>query len=143
MLYWVKNEPAFGRQAVYLDDAGTVADLPDAAQLARYREEGIRIVAPPTFALLKADANGNILPSQYAINAKRAGLDIITWTLERSGVLADGNNGFYFQTIDSAITREGDVMRVLDVLAQDVGVLGVFTDWPATVTFYANCMGLK
>ena len=143
VLYWVKNEPAFGRQAVYLDDAGTVADLPDAAELASYRAQGIRIVAPPTFALLTADANGNILPSQYAMNAKRAGLDIITWTLERSGVLADGNNGFYFQTIDSAITREGDVMRVLDVLAQDVGVLGVFTDWPATVTFYANCMGLK
>jgi glycerophosphoryl diester phosphodiesterase len=28
VLYWVKNEPAFGRQAVYLDDAGTVAALP-------------------------------------------------------------------------------------------------------------------
>ena len=23
------------------------------------------------------------------------------------------------------------------------GILGIFTDWPATVTFYANCMGLK
>ena len=128
---------------MYLDDANTVADLPDAAELAAYRAQGIRIVAPPTFALLTADAAGNILPSQYAMNAKRAGLDIITWTLERSGLLADGNNGFYFQTFDSAISREGDVMRVLDVLAQDVGVLGVFTDWPATVTFYANCMGLK
>jgi len=143
VLYWVQNEPAFGRQAVYLDDANTVADLPSAADLAGYRAQGIRIVAPPTFALLTADSSGNILPSQYAKDAKRAGLDIITWTVERSGILADGNNGFYFQTFDSAVTREGDVMRVLDVLAQDVGVIGVFSDWPATVSFYANCKGLK
>ena len=34
-------------------------------------------------------------------------------------------------------------MRVIDALAQDVGVLGVFSDWAAPVTFYANCMGLK
>jgi glycerophosphoryl diester phosphodiesterase len=143
VLYWVQNEPAFGRQAVYLDDANTVSDLPSAAELAAYRAQGIRIVAPPTFALLTADGNGNILPSAYARNARQAGLDIITWTLERSGILADGNNGFYYQTFDSAITREGDVMRVLDVLAQDVGVIGVFSDWPATVSFYANCKNLK
>ncbi len=143
VLYWVDNEPAFGRQAVYLDDANTVADLPSGAELAAYRAQGIRIVAPPTFALLTADSSGNILPSQYARDAKRARLDIITWTVERSGILADGNNGFYFQTFDSAVTREGDVMRVLDVLAQDVGVIGVFSDWPATVSFYANCKRLK
>jgi len=143
VLYWVNNEPAFGKQVVYLDDANVVADLPSAAELAAYRAQGIRIVAPPTFALLTADANGNILPSQYARDAKAAGLDIITWTLERSGTLADGNNGFYYQTFDSAIKREGDMMRVLDVLAKDVGIIGIFSDWPATVTFYANCAGLK
>lgn len=143
VLYWVQNEPAFGRQAVFLDDANTVADLPSAAELASYRAAGIRIWAPPTFALLAADASGNIMPSVAARNARLAGLDIITWTLERSGILADGGNGFYYQTIDSAITREGDMMRVIDVLAKDVGVLGIFTDWPATVSFYANCMDLK
>ena len=143
ILYWIHNEPAFGRQAVFLDSAEKVANLPDAAKLAEYRAQGIRIVAPPIFALLTADANGNILPSTYAVNAKRAGLDIITWSLERSGILADGNNGFYYQSFDSAIQREGDVMRVLDVLAKQVGIIGIFSDWPATVTFYANCMGLK
>ena len=29
---------------------------------------------------------------------------------------------------------------LLDVLAKDVGVRGVFSDWAATVTYYANCM---
>ena len=79
------------------------------------------------------------MPSQYARNARAAGLDMIAWTLERSGLLADGNNGFYYQTFDTAIKTEGDMMRVLDVLARDVGVIGVFSDWPATTTFYANC----
>jgi glycerophosphoryl diester phosphodiesterase len=143
VLYWVNNEATFGRQAVYLDDANTVADLPSYEQLVQYRSQGIRIVAPPTFALLALDASGNIVPSNYARDARMAGLDIITWTLERSGILADGNNGFYYQSIDPAIRSEGDMMRVIDVLARDVGVLGIFSDWPATTTFYANCAGLR
>lgn len=143
VLYWIKAEPAYGRQAVFLDDANTVADLPTFSDLAGYRAEGIRIWAPPTFALLALDSSNRIVASQWARDAKAAGLDIITWTLERSGILADGNNGFYYQTIDAAITREGDLMKVIDVLARDVGILGVFSDWPAAVTYYANCMGLR
>ena len=142
VLYWVNNEPAFGRQAVYLDDANTVAELPSAAELINYKSQGINIVAPPIFALLSGDASGNIVPSAYAKNAKAAGLGIIAWTLERSGILADGGNGFYYQSFDPAVTSEGDTLRVLDVLARQVGVLGVFSDWPATTTFYANCANL-
>jgi len=143
VLYWVRHEPQFGRQAVYLDDANTPADLPGAAELAGYKAEGINIWAPPLFALLSVNDAGRIVPSQAARDARAAGLDLITWSLERSGVLADGGNGFYFQTYDSAIRRDGDVMTVLDVLARDVGVLGVFSDWPATTTLYANCMGRR
>jgi glycerophosphoryl diester phosphodiesterase len=141
VLYWVQREPEFGRQAVYLDDAETVGDLPGYGELLAYRAAGIRIVAPPIFALLADDGQGNIVPSAYARDAKAAGLDIITWTLERSGLLADGNNGFYYQSFDRAVHREGDMMRVLDVLARQVGIRGIFSDWPATVTFYANCIG--
>jgi hypothetical protein len=39
-----------------------------------------------------------------------------------------GKNGFYYQTFDAAISREGDLMRVLDVLARDAGIGGVFSD---------------
>jgi glycerophosphoryl diester phosphodiesterase len=143
VVYWINHEPAFGRQAVFLDDANTVAELPTFADLVGYRSEGIRIWAPPTFALLALDGSNHIVPSQAALDAKAAGLDIITWTLERSGILADGNNGFYYQTIDQAIRREGDLYKVLDVLGRDIGILGVFADWPAAVTYYANCMGFK
>jgi glycerophosphoryl diester phosphodiesterase len=143
VLYWVQNEPVYGRQAVYLDDANTVADLPTAGELQAYKNQGINIVAPPIFALLSHDGSGNIVPSVYAKNAKAAGLDMIAWTLERSGLLADGNNGFYYQSFDPAVTSEGDALRVLDVLARQVGVMGVFSDWPATTTFYANCANLR
>ena len=126
-----------------LFDANVPAELPNAAELQSYKAEGINIVAPPMYALLDVDGKGKIVPSAYAHNARAAGLDLITWTLERSGILADGNNGYYYQTIDSAIKREGDMMSVLDVLAKDVGIIGIFSDWPATVTYYANCMNMK
>lgn len=128
---------------LYLDDANTVADLPTYAELVGYKNEGVQIVAPPIFALLADDGSGHIVPSTYARNAKAAGLDIITWTLERSGILADGGNGFYYQSFDTAIKREGDMMQVLDVLAREIGILGIFSDWPATTTFYANGAGLR
>ncbi|UJW83226.1 glycerophosphodiester phosphodiesterase family protein [Hydrogenophaga sp. SL48] len=143
VVYWVRNEAAFGKQAVYLDDANTVADLPGYSELAGYKSMGINIWAPPLFALMATDAAGKIVPSQAARDAKAAGLGLITWSLERAGILADGNNGFYYQTVDSALTSEGEMLRVLDVLAKDVGVMGVFSDWPATTTFYANCAGLR
>jgi glycerophosphoryl diester phosphodiesterase len=143
VLYWVDREPAFGDQAVYLDDANVPADLPSAADLRGYRARGIRIVGPPIFSLLTLGPGNSIVPSQYARNAKSAGLDIITWTLERSGILADGNNGFYYQTFDAAIHKEGDTMRVLDVLAQEVGIRGIFSDWAAATSFYASCKNLR
>lgn len=142
VIYWVNNEPAFGRQGVFLDDANTVADLPSAADLKAYRDQGIRIWAPPTFALLALNSKNDIVASRAAKNAKEAGLDIITWSLERSGRLVDLNNNFYFQTVEGGITREGDLMRVIDVLAKDVGTRAIFSDWPAPVTYYANCMGM-
>ena len=74
---------------------------------------------------------------------RAAGLDILAWPLERSGNLAAPSNGLYYRSIDPAITREGDVMKVIDVLARDVGVRGIFSDWPATVSFYAGCAGLQ
>ncbi len=142
VLYWVRNEPAFGAQAVFLDGANNVSELPDLDKLRAYHKEGIRIVAPPIYALLDT-RDGKIVASNYARNAKSAGLGIITWSLERSGLMATGNGGWYYQTVNNAMRREGDTMQALDVLAKDVGIVGIFSDWPATVTYYANCMGLK
>lgn len=140
---WRRHAPDFGRQAIYLDGAGTRAALPDGAALAALKAEGVTTWAPPVFALLALDAAGRLVPSAAARDAKAAGLELVTWTLERSGRLADGRPGFYFQDLESAIRREGDVYEALDVLVREVGVRGVFSDWPATVAFYANCMDLR
>jgi glycerophosphoryl diester phosphodiesterase len=151
ILYWITHEPEFGRQAVYLDDANTPSDLPTLAELQSLAAQGVKIVAPPMWALLTVDGNGHIVPSQYARDAKAAHLDIITWTLERSGRIVEevlptkGSQSpdFYYQTTLDALHNDGDILVTLDVLARQVGILGIFSDWAATVTYYANCMGLK
>ena len=99
---------------------------------------GVRVIAPPMWVLLTVE-NGAIVPSAYARRARAAGLEIITWTLERSGSL-EGGGGFYYQSVADVIDSDGDVFEVLDVLARQVGIIGIFSDWPATVTYYANCM---
>jgi len=145
--YWIDNEPAFGNQAVYLDDRDSdpAFDHANPATWSPTMDElvaqGVNIIAPPMWMLL-AVQGGEIVPSEYAKQAKMAGLDIITWTLERSGPLKS-KGGWYYQTTTDVIDNDGDMMEVLDVLAQDVGIIGIFSDWPATVTYYANCKGLK
>jgi glycerophosphoryl diester phosphodiesterase len=32
--------------------------------------------------------------------------------------------------------------KALDALAKQVKIKGIFSDWPATVSYYASCMGL-
>ena len=148
VLYWLKNEPQFGKQAVYLDgrynDKNFDITKPEtwSPTMEELFAKNVRIIAPPMWMLLTVDEGGKIVPSEYAKRAKAAGLDIITWTLERSGLLKEGG-GWYYQTVKDAINNDGDMLVALDVLAQDVGILGIFSDWPATVTFYANCKGLK
>lgn len=146
--YWLAHDPEFGAQAVFLDDrydhdpnfkpADAATWSPTMAEL---KAEGVQIIAPPMWVLLALDGE-RIVPSAYARAARAAGLEIITWTLERSGPLKDGG-GWYYQTVSAAIHRDGDMFEVLDVLAKQVGIRGIFSDWPATVTYYANCMGLK
>lgn len=146
--YWVKNEPDFGRQAVYLDgrynDNGFDHARPETwkPNMEELAAEGIRIVAPPMWMLVGLNDKNDIVPSIYAEAARDAGLDIITWTIERSGPLNKGG-GWYYQTAKAAIDNDGDMLTKLDVLARQVKVRGIFSDWPATVTYYANCMSLK
>ncbi|WP_259779489.1 glycerophosphodiester phosphodiesterase family protein [Aestuariispira ectoiniformans] len=145
--YWLQNEPDYGKQAVYLDGrAGRNGFDPNDPQtwlpsMESLYADGLRIIAPPLWVLLTVGPDGNIVPSAYARAAKSTGLDIVTWTLERSGSMSKGG-GWYYQSIKDKISKDSDMLVVLDVLAKDVGVRGVFSDWPATTTFYANCAGL-
>lgn len=146
VLYWIKHEPAFGKQAVFLDDRNEKGGLDPMKpatfkpSMAELKALGVAYIAPPTWMLVTA-SGGKIVPSPYASEAKAAGLNIITWTLERSGPLATGG-GWYYQSIKDLTNSDGAAYELLDVLARQVGIKGIFSDWPATVTYYANCMGL-
>jgi glycerophosphoryl diester phosphodiesterase len=150
VLYWISNEPRFGRQAVYLDSIDPTVNPPIPRQtmeeLRQLKKKGVKIIAPPLFALLAVNAQNEIIPSQYALDIKDAGFDVITWSFERSDLRRGAAfAGFYYQfdREGKAVKKDSDMYKALDVLARKVGILGIFSDWPATVTYYANCMGLK
>lgn len=150
VLYWVQNEPEFGKQAVYLDSIDPTAtpaiERLSLAELKQLKKQGVKIIAPPTWALLSVTDAGEIVPSDYAKDIRKAGLDIITWTFERSDLRQGAAKGGWYYLFDAqgkAIKKDSDMYKALDVLARDVKILGIFSDWPATVSYYANCMNLK
>ena len=163
VLYWVEEATRFGRQAVYLDSRymGEIDPLNGdpatfSPSMTELRAQGVRVIAPPMYFLLRVRDDGRIEPSSYARAARDAGLKIIAWTFERSdlrngsrvGVDAEGNPSatFYYRfdvnPAAHAIQTDSDMYEALDVLARKVKILGIFSDWPETVTYYANCMGL-
>ena len=137
VLYWIKAEPEFGEQAVFLVEwyEGFNEQDPETWNwdFAELKSQGVNYLAPSINMMLTQE-DGQIVASNFANAAKEADLNLIAWTLERSGPLASGG-GWYYQSITPAITQDSDYLTVLDVLAQDVGVKGVFSDWPATVTY--------
>ncbi len=144
VLYWIENEPDFGKQAVFLESRRDVDPMdPEtfSPSMTELKDMGVNYLAPPLFVLL-AQEDGKIVPSAYAIAAKEAGIELIAWTLERSGPLSSGG-GWYYQTVNDAIDGDGKLYEVVDVLARQVGVKGIFSDWPATTSFYASCLGLE
>ncbi len=147
VLYWIEAEPEFGAQAVYLMDEYNLDNYSPMEPstwpntMEELKAMGINYIAPPTWMLVTLEGN-EIVPSELAKQAKAAGLKIITWTIERSGPLMHGG-GWYYQSIADITNSDGVMYDYIDALAQDVGVEGIFSDWPATVTYYANCLGLK
>lgn len=143
MFYWINNAPDFGIQAVALDEVEHEDEGSIDAWIDLLVSNDVKIVAPPLWQLVQPDESAptRMAASYYAKAAKAAGLDVITWTLERT---PPGLDGWYWQTlqgIDGGLV-EGDRLNLLYVLAFEVEVLGVFSDWPATTTFFANCFQL-
>jgi len=155
ILVWIDNTE-YGKQAAYLIDYDDVKDdiiiqppydqMNRAAYFQMLKKRGVRVIAPAMPALLALDAGGHIVPSQFAKDLRNMGFEIITWTFERSDLRAGASKaGFYydFDPQGVAIRKDSDMYKALDVLARQVKIIGIFSDWPATVTYYANCMGLK
>ena len=142
IVHWQNTAPDYAAEAALLiaseesfngDDPATW--LEDFKAL---KAMGIKRLAPSVNMLLSAK-DEDIVPSAYALAAKEAGFELITWTLERSSSIKKG--GYYFDPIEDILNTEGQIFNIIDVLARDVGVLAILSDWPATVTYYANCMG--
>ena len=148
ILYWIEHEPEFGKQAVLLDDGSAQFgfNLEQLGDLNHRMHElyraGVRYIGSPIWILLTLNENNEIIPSSYARAAKANNLKIIAWSLERDGPLISGGS-WYHQSIKRVLHDDSQIYLVLDVLAQKVGVSGVFSDWPATVTYYANCMKIE
>ncbi|GAD03045.1 glycerophosphodiester phosphodiesterase family protein [Agarivorans albus] len=113
--YWVANTPEFGEQAVYL--IYLLDGVPSPTEIAA---KNINIVAPIYTALVE-EQDGVVVATDYAKQLKEAGLDLITWTIERK-----------YTSMHE--------FEVLNVLKKDLELVGVFSDWPATVTFFDNCI---
>ena len=142
--FWRRYAPDYAKNAVWLDgrykERGFDPSHPESLRptMVELAAEGLRYLSPPLWVLLTLDDEGNIAPSAYARAARKAGLELIPWTLDRSGPLA-GGGGWYYQSVAPAIHSNGDVYRALDVLVNDIGVYAVFSDWPATVAFFDRC----
>jgi glycerophosphoryl diester phosphodiesterase len=138
VLQWVGEFPRFERQAVYLDDipSSFKTTPPALEELQELKKKGVNILAPPMPALLTTNSANEVVPSIYAERAKEAGLKLISWTAERSGRIVEdvlkGGNNFYYQSTLPALENDGDILRNIHVLAQDVGIIGLFSDWPGT-----------
>ncbi len=147
VLQWIDETPGYGKRAVFLDgngQANSANNPPEVGDFTALLDQGVNIIAPPMPVLLTLDGGSKIVPSTYARNANTAGMKIISWTTERSGRIVEdvqnGSQGFYYGTTLAGLESDGDILTTIDVLARDVGIIGLFSDWPATTTFYANCV---
>lgn len=142
-LYHVAKTP-FGMNTFALDK-NWLAMTYSRHQLQKYFQplvdNGVTAIAPSLSMLLEVDKENNLVPTLYAKVAKDLGLDIVAWTLERSDALSKGG-GWYYSTISQVLRTDSDVIKVLDVLYEDVGIMAIWTDWPSVATFYANCKGI-
>lgn len=151
--HWIEVAPDYGERAIWLierappttraSETGTQIDF----FRALYRE-GFRTIAPPISMLLRLDGDGALRATTLAEGARAAGLEIVAWTAERSGRIRDGRvegrpNDFYLGPLLPDLRDDGDVYRVIDALVHEVGIRALFSDWPATTTYYANCLGLE
>ncbi len=143
---WISQTPDFGRQAVLLDGRDPKElqkQAPAQRDFHALKEEGINYLGPPIPTLLRAGANGSLDASFYARRASRAGLKLLAWTTERSGRVVEDikaqDGEYYYDPVRDVLSNDGDILVAIDVLVEKAGVVAIFSDWPATTTFYANC----
>ncbi len=146
--YWIAAEPDFGEQAVFLEnrfDDGVTEDANDpttwSVQMADLVAKGVEVVAPPMWVLVTLE-DGAIVPSKYAHEANAAGLKIITWTLERSGLLLDGG-GWYYQVRRGPLYEGGFCTILRNVCRRCGGFLASGGSYFLAVVCNLSCRHLR
>ena len=130
--FWITHYPEYAKNVVFLDGRGRIPGFRSTqANMNSMYEKGLRIIAPPIPMLVEVNDQGDLQRTRYADHALAAGLEVITWTFETR-----------LSEVPGFSKTESDRIRVLDALKEEVNVSGVFSDWPETVTRYANCMNL-
>ncbi len=127
---------------------------------------GVDVFSPPIRALVAASSTGDhsIVPSEAALSLQAMEVAIGSWSAERAGCADDAvpvavqpatagpcglAGGWYYDTLEGESTFQHlDVLRVLDVLFKPaaeggVGLVGIFSDFPATVSAYINCIAQR
>ena len=146
--YWIENTN-YGDQAVALDFEDSRPRSGDLDWMVGIQAIGGKYIAPPMWKLVEANPLAgspgqlDMIPSNMAIAAKGLGFEIVTWTLDRTnGPLVRDAPAYYWQTLmgKGLGLTEGSRFELLHVLNVGVGIKGIFDDWPAVTTFYANCM---
>lgn len=137
--YWLTNHPEYAQQIVYLDPRGRDPDFqPSLANMQALYAQGVRVLAPPIPMLLRLNDAGELEPSPYALFARQAGLALVSWTFENGDPMAQHN--WMYANLSEYMRNESQTLEVLHALATQVGIRGLFSDWPGTVTYYANCV---
>ena len=153
--HWLKYDAEFGKQAAFLWEPKTQSDTRDPSMwpdFVRLHAEGVNIISIPIFVAIDLK-NDELVISAFASNATAAGMELVCFSLERSGPLYVGGGGYYYQTVNglnpapgesgvSVINNDGDMLTVVDFLFRQVGLKAMFTDWAATLSFYINCIDL-
>lgn len=88
------------------------------ASLPGLAARGVKIMGPSSWQFVKAEnKTGEIVLSTYATTAKEVGLDIVTWSFERSEPLEDGG-GYYYESVSNLLNDDGGEYTVIDVVVQ-------------------------
>ncbi|KAJ3263480.1 Glycerophosphodiester phosphodiesterase GDPDL3 [Chytriomyces hyalinus] len=146
-------------------DCASASDCGTPDVLRNLMKLGVEIFAPALNGLVAAAKNHRYVEHQYSKDikalAKELGLKdkvfLGSWSLERSacvsqygdgtfnaeaGLGAIGGCGWYYNSVEgyASFGQHEDALLMMDALFTKAGVVSLFSDFPATVSMYSNCV---
>ena len=147
VLYWIGNEPAFGKQAVYLDDrvdGGRPGyDAAGGRACPSWPAKGVQHRGAADVGAGHAGRRrARSCPRRTPTAAKGAGPRHHHLDPRALGPAARPAAATTTSRSPPPSTTTATCSRCSTCWRKQVKIRGIFSDWPATVTYYANCMGL-